>query len=133
MNSSEEDRMLKEILANEELEEFRQSSLTHSLNTLRRDRQRQRAWRMIVVACVPLIILGVLLSQSFLFSTPRIKRIASPGAPAGSSEVKTISDEELFALFPGRSLALIGEPGSQQLVFLDSLQAGITPDAESEH
>jgi hypothetical protein len=33
--------------------------------------------------------------------------------------VRVISDEELFALFPGRSLALVGPPGHQQLVFLD--------------
>jgi hypothetical protein len=32
---------------------------------------------------------------------------------------KMITDDELFCLFPGRSMALIGTPGSQQLVFLD--------------
>ena len=41
-------------------------------------------------------------------------------APPEESGVKMISDEELFALFPGRSLALIGKPGHQQLVFLDT-------------
>ena len=30
-----------------------------------------------------------------------------------------INDDELFALFAGRSMALIGKPGEQQLVFLD--------------
>jgi DNA-binding XRE family transcriptional regulator len=36
------------------------------------------------------------------------------------SDPKMLSDEELFALFPGRSLALVGKPGYQQLVFLDT-------------
>jgi len=34
-------------------------------------------------------------------------------------DVKRISDEDLFSLFPDRSMALIGQPGHQQLVFLD--------------
>jgi hypothetical protein len=34
-------------------------------------------------------------------------------------EQEIITDEELFALFPNRALALIGSPGHQQLVFLD--------------
>jgi hypothetical protein len=33
--------------------------------------------------------------------------------------VKIINDEELFALFPNRAMALIGSPGHQQLIFLD--------------
>jgi len=33
--------------------------------------------------------------------------------------MKYISDEELFKLFPGRSIALIGKPGEQELIFLD--------------
>jgi hypothetical protein len=33
--------------------------------------------------------------------------------------VKIITDEELFSLFPNRSMVLVGQPGHQQLVFLD--------------
>jgi hypothetical protein len=44
--------------------------------------------------------------------------VAHPAADIGS-EVKLINDEELFRLFPGRSLALIGKPGEQKLIFLD--------------
>jgi hypothetical protein len=39
--------------------------------------------------------------------------------PPDAAKVKIITDEELFALFPNRALALIGSPGHQQLVFLD--------------
>ena len=41
--------------------------------------------------------------------------------------VKIITDEELFALFPNRALALIGAPGRQQLVFLDHGAASEQP------
>jgi hypothetical protein len=47
----------------------------------------------------------------------------APAAPSETSDVKIISDDELFALFPGRSMALIGTPGQQQLVFLDGGKA----------
>lgn len=38
-------------------------------------------------------------------------------------KIRFINDEELFALFPDRPMALIGEPGQQQLVFLDNRPA----------
>jgi hypothetical protein len=43
----------------------------------------------------------------------------SGSSGAAAQPIKVISDEELFALFPRRSLALIGSPGHQKLVFLD--------------
>jgi hypothetical protein len=46
-------------------------------------------------------------------------------------EIKLITDEELFALFPGRSVALIGKPGHQQLVFLNN-QTQAPTDQEPE-
>ena len=45
--------------------------------------------------------------------------------PAASQPVKIISDEELFALFPNRPLALVGKPGHQQLVFLGHPEAAV--------
>ena len=54
-------------------------------------------------------------------------QIASQPKTPLTPAVKTITDDELFALFPGRSMALIGKPGHQELVFLDS------PAAPSTH
>jgi hypothetical protein len=57
-----------------------------------------------------------------------LRRGSSPAPPAtgpvvalqtDTAKVKIITDEELFALFPNRAMALIGSPGHQQLVFLD--------------
>ena len=48
-------------------------------------------------------------------------------------DIKLITDEELFALFPGRSVALIGKPGHQQLVFLNTqTQASTDQEAQQE-
>jgi hypothetical protein len=44
--------------------------------------------------------------------------VAVPAAEA-AAPIKVISDEDLLALFPDRSMALLGPPGQQQLVFLD--------------
>lgn len=46
-------------------------------------------------------------------------RATVPTPPADGRDAKFITDEELFALFPNRPLALVGKPGQQQLVFLD--------------
>jgi hypothetical protein len=50
-------------------------------------------------------------------ANPTTVAISTPQAE--SRDVKFITDEELFALFPNRPLALVGKPGQQQLVFLD--------------
>jgi hypothetical protein len=34
--------------------------------------------------------------------------------------VRKLTDEELFALFPDRQIALVGPPGDQRLLFLDA-------------
>jgi hypothetical protein len=34
--------------------------------------------------------------------------------------VQIINDDQLFALFPGRPMALVGTPGHQHLVFFDT-------------
>jgi hypothetical protein len=40
----------------------------------------------------------------------------SDEAAGGAPRVETISDEQLLALFKGRSVALLGSPGRQRLV-----------------
>jgi hypothetical protein len=51
-------------------------------------------------------------------SEVRTGEVAAVTAPEPG--VKIINDEELFALFPGRAVALIGKPGHRQFVLLDS-------------
>jgi len=68
---------------------------------------------------VPLALLQIKLSK---LSQPTIaNELSHTDIPANAQhKTKFISDEELFSLFPGKSIALIGKPGEQQLVFLQS-------------
>ncbi len=135
MNRSEQDRMLGEILAGNELAGFRQASLERALASLRR-RRRQRALRTGVLGLTPfLVVLGFLLSR--LHET-HLPKGTSPGAPPvlaaaasiAAPPVKFITDDELMALFPGRAVALIGKPGHQQFIFLDELPPETNDDSE---
>jgi hypothetical protein len=53
--------------------------------------------------------------------------VASATPPTETNKVKIITDEELFALFPNRAVALIGAPGHQQLIFLNNGVASEEP------
>jgi hypothetical protein len=147
MKSPDENPLLQEVLVDEKLSEFRRASLNHALAEMRRARQRRRIARIAALAILPLTMLALVWFKSSSTSVePRPTSpelgvyAASPSALKNSSEpvpdlasevtvkraeartppaVETITDEELFALFPNRALALIGPPGQQQLVFLD--------------
>jgi hypothetical protein len=115
MKSSE--KLLRELLPDERLADFREASLERALASLRHHRRKRlllRAGALSAVAC--LLVLGLLLKDR-----PVIRNIAAVSpAPAPSSEhVKFINDDELLAMFPQGSVALIGKPGQQRLVFLD--------------
>jgi hypothetical protein len=126
MKSPDENPLLKEILADEALTALRHASLNQGLDALRRARRVRRAARLGTLASVPvLLIVALTLHKPTQEAaspppTPGTQQASIATAPPEASGVKTISDEELFALFPGRSLALIGKPGHQQLVFLDT-------------
>src|SRR5262245_56681510 len=128
MKRHEEDQLLKELLAGEELSEFRRRSFDSGLEALRRTRRRRRVVRGVALAVCPLILaLAFWLSRTP--PSPEVRVIAPPKPPEPNralaasrpaATIKRISDEELLALFPGRSMALIGPPGHQELVFLDT-------------
>ena len=126
MKRREQEQLLKEILGGEETSEFRRASLDYGVNAMRSIRRRRQFVRVggLAAALVVLIVSAVILGRSphAVVAPPDLARTepakAQPTAPPAAS-VKRITDEELLALFPGRSLALIGAPGHQQLVFLD--------------
>ena len=124
MKHSEQDRLLQEIISGEELSSFRQASLENGLALIRRQRRRRQNTRVCVLASLPLLLaLGIVVSRTGFRPRPTG---SVPPAPTAlviphhkTAEAKLITDDELFALFPNRPLALIGKPGHQQLVFLD--------------
>jgi hypothetical protein len=126
MKHPDENPLLKVILADEQLAALRRASLDQGLDAMRRARRVRRAMRMGALMLVP-----VLLILTFTLRKPSQESASQPPPPSPQqasltpaspkeSDPRMISDEELFALFPGRSLALIGKPGHQQLVLLDA-------------
>jgi hypothetical protein len=124
MKNTDENPLLKEILADEPLAALRHASLDQGLGAMRRARRFRRMARSGTVALLPVLVIMVLrLNKPTLeiANPPSIpgSQASVAAAPSIESGVRMITDEELFALFPGRSLALVGKPGHQRLVFLD--------------
>jgi len=113
---SEQDRLLRDVLADENLARLRRDSLASGLRSIR-NRKRRRT--ILSLAATFALVLAV-----FLVVRRGPETAASPSvAETTRPHIKLISDEQLFALFPGRSAALIGSPGAQKLIFLDTLAA----------
>lgn len=121
MKRSELDRLSRDILADENLEVLRAASLDGGLARLR-TRHRRRAvlsgFATAVVAVAALL---------FLKSSPSpVAHHVANEAPA-VPRIKMIDDQELLALFPDRSVALVGSPGDQKLIFLDAPDSTSSP------
>ncbi|MDB6039043.1 MAG: hypothetical protein JWM99_2884 [Verrucomicrobiales bacterium] len=127
MKRTDQERLLKEIFDAEGESGFRRDSLNRGLKLIR----RRKILRRCVVLCVlpSLLVLAI-----WRYSPPHLASVASiktqpaitsfrVGQDSQRSKVDFISDEQLFELFPNRSLALVGRPGHQKLVFLDGFEA----------
>jgi hypothetical protein len=126
MKHSDEKPLLKKILDDDIVSDLRRTSLDRALGAMRQERQRRRTLRVGSLMLLPLALVAALvwLKPALKSIEPRVSQVSHPTPLAADASqkqpIKTISDEELFALFPGRSLALIGKPGHQELVFLDA-------------
>jgi hypothetical protein len=118
---SKNDHFLDQILS--PTDDFRKSSLEATLRCVRQRNHHRRAVRACAVGLVTVLLAlaGVwkwapnnshLVASKLSTDTQSSERVQT-------SETKIISDQELFALFPNRPVALIGKPGNQELVFLD--------------
>jgi hypothetical protein len=128
MKCSEQDRLLREILEDGEAASFRAVSLARGVAFLQRRKRRNRLAQVCAMSVLPgLLVLTLVLHPASrpAAAPPQVRAAAAP--PADTAKVKIITDEELFALFPNRALALIGSPGHQQLVFLDHGAASEQP------
>jgi len=123
MKSPDENSLLKEILKDEKLAEVRRASLDASLALIRRRRRTRHALQFGALA-----LFATLGAEVFLRQPPRPSIVASnqtnevavPPKAQPEPPVKAITDEELFALFPDRAVALIGKPGQQEFVVLNT-------------
>jgi len=118
---------LREILPGDDIADFERASLERGLAGLQRQRRRGYLMRTGALgAVVGIATFGILIRQPNPVSQSAANaQLSAAPAPAVAGQIKFISDDELLALFPGRSVALIGKPGQQRLVFLDK------PDSES--
>jgi hypothetical protein len=116
MNRSEHDRLLREILADDKIAALRESSLAEMLQV---GRQRRRRRVLVSTLGASLAIVMTLLVVSRRHSPGPVNVVPPPAAPK-SAGVKMITDQQLLALFPDRSVALVGRPGEQRFVFLDA-------------
>jgi hypothetical protein len=126
MNDPDQDRLLREIVAGEEIEDFRRGSLAAGLASIRAARRRRRAYRACALGLAVAAVAGIALERS-MFSGREAQRIAAatpaPAVQAAPDGVKIIDEKQLFALFPNRSIALIGKPGQERFYFLDTVAA----------
>src|SRR5438270_13138890 len=115
MNQLDRDKLLHELLAPDGGTGLRERSLQQGLVALRRERRKRQVVRAAILFCLPLLIFAAVTLGRGPAQQPKLRNsrpeVALSSTPrSNASEVKIISDEELFALFPGRSLALIGKP-----------------------
>gem|GEM_PF-1322696 len=124
---------MSNLLAGDELSAFRRSSLEQGLGLLRRRRRHRRVVRWCLLASLPLAFAaGVFFAWPPLPEARPVSVAESPAAGVSAAApkarpVKFITDEQLLALFPGRPIALVGQPGHQQLLFLDQPPANREP------
>ncbi len=119
MTEEEKKQLLDAILADDDVAQLRAVTLNRGLAELGRRRRRDAAARISLIA-LPVAVLAILL----LHSPHSVRESEPPGKPVAlAAPVKRITAEQLLALFPNRPVALVGEPGHKQLVFLDEVPA----------
>src|SRR5688572_16719413 len=131
MNRSEQDQLLKEILAGDDATAFRQASIEFGVASLRARQKRRslvgagmlasglKSGLVRSLALPGMAVAGLALASILFFGRrePTTSEVVQPVPATGSqsaaapSQIKFITDEELLARFPGRPVALIGKPG----------------------
>jgi hypothetical protein len=121
MKTPEKNQLLNDILNGDELSHFRDAALARGLDALRRRTRRRRQFQAAAIMA-PLLFLAWHWHFRPARQAPSETVPAPPPPVAETGKVKYITKKELFALFPNRPIALIGEPGHQQFLLLDELE-----------
>jgi hypothetical protein len=121
MKRSDQERLLREILADANVEQARAAALQAGVAHLRQRRQRHAMLTSAAAALVVLVSLTVLMRRQVVPEAP-----PTANTPAPAPRVRFVNDEQLLALFPDRPVALVGRPGEQKLIFLDATGASAT-------
>ena len=129
MKHQPHDDLLKDTFTDGELNSLREASLNRGIAAQRSRRQFRRLRNSALIAAPALLLVAALFWRTPPASAPvvNIQPIASipslkiyPAVNAADAPpMPTISDKELLALYANRSVALLGKPGQQKLVFFD--------------
>ncbi len=124
MNRADENKLSLQVLGAPDLDRLRQASLQEVLDAARDEGRRRRRIRSAGLASAP-----VLLALGLVLSLPRhpqaleqggLGQAEVPEVPTGGTAVESIDDQQLLALLPGRTVALIGPPGHERLLVFDA-------------
>jgi len=118
----EDNQLFADVL--EADEQFRAATLDQGLAALRRTRARRRTVRLVAGTLLPLLVLAAMFTaQHWREKAPQFGRpeLAQPAVAKTieGTPIRIVSDEELLDIFKGRPVALVGQPGHQQLLLLD--------------
>lgn len=118
MKPTDEDELLRDLLADQNLETLRAKSLAVGLASLRARRRMRRVVGATVLAAATLVAVLGLVATRYRQTSP-VETVEVTPSSLPSRVVQVIDDEQLLALFPDRAVALVGAAGQQKLLFLD--------------
>jgi hypothetical protein len=117
MNKIDRDDLWRDALTDVAGQDFPAVSLERTLAATRRLRRARQAARIgLAVAVIAITALSVW--HPAARSEPPVQ-LAAAGPARSRPEVRFLSDQDLFEMFPGRPMALYGPADDRQLVFLD--------------
>src|SRR4051812_10935896 len=99
MNSTPDDDLLRDALADENLERLRQATLVDGLRTLRRRRRTRLALAGAASAAL-MFAVAVISSRRIAPQSDAVAPGRSADAAPGRTHVQIIDDDQLVALFP---------------------------------
>lgn len=134
---SKENQFVREVFSEVVTDDIRRRSLSAMVACSRQHRRRRR----IVTSACGALVLAAFISLLFVESNPPNQKvmlsptIASALSPrvVSGTPIKVLSDEELFALFPERSVGVVNDRGGYQLVFLDGPDGGSIAPSQSSY
>lgn len=122
-NPYKENELVRDLFSELVTDDLREQSLTAMLQYSRQRQRRRRVAGSVVVALAMAAFLGLLFVET---ETPTHKAALNPTIASAlnpsvveGTPIRVLSDEDLFALFPDRSVGVVDDRGGYQLVFLD--------------
>ncbi len=128
---AEPDELWGDLLAENTPGGFRETSLARTLAVVRQHQRHRRVCRLAVIAASPcVLLLGLVLWQERVATLPQTIS-SEPAAQASGvvpgTHIRLITDDELFAMFPNRPVALLGFAEDRHFVLLDEVPKPAPP------